>query len=70
MVAPLPLAALSTLLIELDSCWVKHKYSEPVEVRLRLSAMSSGSEVLLRLELTRSGPPEELVLVDRKGRIK
>lgn len=58
------------MLVEVDSCWLKHKYCEAMEVSMVLRAMPSGSEVLLRAELRRKGPPEEMLLLDRKGRIK
>lgn len=56
--------------MELDSCFIKHKYTEPVEVAMRLMPMMVGGEALVRVEMKRLGPAEELVMVDRKGRVK
>ncbi|GFR50532.1 hypothetical protein Agub_g12802 [Astrephomene gubernaculifera] len=48
---------------------LRHKYSTPVQVTFRLRHMGVGVESLVCVTLTRTGPPDNLVLVDGRGRI-
>ncbi|GIL45019.1 hypothetical protein Vafri_2438, partial [Volvox africanus] len=48
---------------------LRHKYARPVRVSVRLQHVGVGSEVLLCATLTRTDPPDSLVLVDGRGRI-
>ncbi|GLC67718.1 hypothetical protein PLESTF_000598200 [Pleodorina starrii] len=48
---------------------IKHKYTDPVDVSLRLKATGLGTETIYRVEMRRNQPPVELVLTNRKGRI-
>ncbi len=60
---------LCPMFIRQKQAYIKHKYTDPVEVSLRLKASGCGSETIYCVEMRRNQDPVELILTNRKGRI-